>query len=528
VEVTAGLHGAVVPDTVEEVILGRIHRLEPPLRRLLEVAAVIGRTVPFPLLRAVTGHAEDALGAELRGLQAAEFLVETRVFPELEHTFKHALTQDVAYGSIKDDHRRALHARIVRALERLYPDRLGEHVERLAYHARRGELWPEAVRYARRAGAKAFDRSANREAAESFEEALAALAHRPDGRETLEEAIDIRLLLRSALLQLGEVVRMTAALREAEVLATALGDRRRLAWVWTYLTIAHLFAGDPGQALATGERALALAQAVGDAGLRATARTPLAHACRERGDHRRAITLFGETIEMLTGDLVRERFGQGMPPAVYARSMAAMCQADLGEFTEAERLAREALELTRALDLPFGLVLAHIALGHAALVQGRADAALRAVDPALELIEARRIPTWFPWAGAVRGYALALGGRADEGIALLERALQRARELPFLFGHSQWLTWLAHAELLAGRPEAALRHVDEALGLSRQRGERGYEAWALCIRGEIERAAAAAPAGEACYREALGIGVELGMRPLVACCRRALGAAVAG
>ena len=528
VEVTTRLHEAVVPDTVEEVILGRIQRLEPDRRRLLEVAAVIGKTVSFPLLRAVTGHAEDALGAELHGLQAAEFLVETRVFPELEHTFKHALTQDVAYASIKDDQRRALHARIVRALERLYPDRLGEHVERLAYHALRGELWPEAVRYARRAGAKAFDRSANREAVASFEQALAALAHRPDGRETLEEAIDVRLLLRSALLQLGEVVRMTASLREAETLATALGDRRRLAWVWTYLTIAHLFAGDPGQALATGERALALAQAVGDAGLRATARAPLAHACRERGDHRRAIALFAETTEMLTGDLVRERFGQGMPPAVYARSMAAMCQADLGGFAEAERLARQALELTRALDLPFGLVLAHIALAHAALVQGRADEALRAVDPALELIEARRIPTWFPWAGALRGYALALGGRGDEGIALLERALQRATELPFLFGHSQWVAWLAHAQLLAGRPEAALRYADEALRLSRQRGERGYEAWALYVRGEIARVVAATPAGEVCYREAMALAGELGMQPLVARCRQALGAPVTG
>ncbi|HSE03560.1 MAG TPA: sigma 54-interacting transcriptional regulator [Methylomirabilota bacterium] len=511
----ARLDHLAVPDTVEEVLLARTDRLDERLRQVLEVGAVIGRVVPFPLLRAVAGHAEQTLIDELRRLQAAEFLRETRGWPQLEHTFKHALTQDVAYGRVAPDRRRALHARIVRAIEELYPDRLGEHVERLAYHAMRGELWPAAVRYARQAGARAFDRSANREAVESFEHALAALARLPESPETLAEAIDVRLAVRSALLQLGELERIARYLREAEVLAAALGDRARLAWVWTYLTITHLFAGQPAEALAVGERALAAAEAVGETGLRASARTPLAHALRERGEYRRAVALFREAIETLTGNLARERLGQAMPPSFYARSMAAFCLADLGEVAEAARLATESAEQTRALDLPFGLALARVALGHTRLVEGRLDEATRALAEALDLIEMRGLPTWFPWAAALQGYTLVRSGRPAEGVALLERAVERAQALPFLFGHSQWVAWLAHGHLLAGRPDEAGRLAHEALRLSRQRGERGYEAWALHVLGEVEAASSAAAAVEL-HREALALALELGMRPLAA------------
>jgi len=520
VALIASLDHVTVPDTVEEVILDRIHRLDEPLKQVLDVASVIGRTVPFGLLRAVTGQPEAALTADLRRLEAAEFLHETRLFPEVEHTFKHALTQDVAYGRLKPDQRRALHARIVEAIEHLHRDRLDEHVERLAYHATRGELWAQAVRYARRAGTKAFDRSANREAAASFDEALAALARLPGNADTLAEAIDIRLAARSVLLQLAELRRIERSLREAEALATALGDRARLAWVWTYMTIAHLFAGDPGEALAVGERALALAEEVGDVGLKASARTPLAHACCERGDYRRALALYGEAITALGGDLVRERLGQAMPPSLYARSISAICLAELGEFAEAERFATEAATLTRTLDLPFGFVLARIALGHAAIVQERAADAMAALEPVLEIIETRGLPTWFPWAGALRGYALALSGRTDEGVALLERALERAVALPFLFGHSQWVAWLAHAQLLAERLDAARRLGEEALRLSRQRGTRGYEAWALWVLGAIEarRGPAAAAEAESLTRQGRALAETLGMRPLVGRC----------
>ena len=140
--------------------------------------------MPFALLQAIADVPEDALRRGLATLQAAEFLYEAGLFPDLEYTFKHALTHEVAYGSLLQDRRRALHGRIVEAIERLYPDRLAEHVERLAHHAFRGEVWEKAVTYLRQAGAKAFARSANREAVAYFEQALTALTHLPETRET--------------------------------------------------------------------------------------------------------------------------------------------------------------------------------------------------------------------------------------------------------------------------------------------------------------------------------------------------------
>src|SRR4029453_9159265 len=119
----------------------------------LQTASVIGKDVPFALLQGIAEQPEDELHAAIGRLQAAELLYEARIFPDLEYTFKHALTHDGTYGSLLQDRRRRLHAKIVEAIERLYPDPLAEHIERLAHHAFRGELWGKAVTYLRQAGA---------------------------------------------------------------------------------------------------------------------------------------------------------------------------------------------------------------------------------------------------------------------------------------------------------------------------------------------------------------------------------------
>src|SRR5262249_14238912 len=153
---------------------------------------------------------EEALHRGLAHLQAAEFLYETHLFPERAYTFKHALTHEVAYGGLLQERRRVLHARIVAALEALTGEglrpaptqsrqRLTEQVERLAHHALRGEVWDKALAYCLQAGEKSLARSAHREAAGYFEQALSALAHLPEQRDTREQAIDIRFALRNAL-----------------------------------------------------------------------------------------------------------------------------------------------------------------------------------------------------------------------------------------------------------------------------------------------------------------------------------------
>jgi class 3 adenylate cyclase len=226
-----------VPATVQAVLAARIDRLPPEEKRLLQTAAVIGTEVPLPLLDAIAELAEDGVQRGLAHLQAAEFLYEARLFPERAYTFKHALTHDVAYGSLLLERRRVLHARIVAALEALAPDPAAEQVERLAHHALRGEVWEKALAYCRQAGEKALARSASREAVGAFEWALRALPHLPETRATREQAIDLRLALRTALVPSGDFGRVLAVLHEAETLAAALDDPRQLGQVFRFLSV---------------------------------------------------------------------------------------------------------------------------------------------------------------------------------------------------------------------------------------------------------------------------------------------------
>jgi class 3 adenylate cyclase len=200
-----------VPGTVQTILAARIDRLPPEEKRLLQAAAVIGKDVPSALLAAIAEQPEEAWQRAAAHLQEAEFLYERRLFPDREYTFKHALTHDVTYAGLLGERRRALHAAVVDAIERLHADRLGEHAERLAHHARQGEVWDKAVRYLRQAGSKAFLRSANREAANYFEQALDALRRLPEQSGAIAESLDLRFDLRSALLPLGDLGRMGAS-----------------------------------------------------------------------------------------------------------------------------------------------------------------------------------------------------------------------------------------------------------------------------------------------------------------------------
>jgi class 3 adenylate cyclase len=206
----SALQSLQVPATVQAVLAARVDRLPPEEKRLLQTAAVIGNEILLPLLQTIAELPEEMLHRCLAHLQAAEFLYETRLFPEQEYTFKHALTHEVAYGSLLQERRRALHARTVEALETLVPDGVADQVERLAHHALRGAVWDKAVTYCQQAGARAYDRAAFRESVAAFDQALQALAHLPEPGDTRGLAIDLRLALARSLSSLGEYGRQLA------------------------------------------------------------------------------------------------------------------------------------------------------------------------------------------------------------------------------------------------------------------------------------------------------------------------------
>ena len=323
-----------MPATVQAILAARIDRLSPEDKRVLQAASVVGKDVPFSVLQAVADLPDGALRESLARLQSAEFLYEARLFPDLEYTFKHALTHEAAYGGVLHERRRALHTRIVGALERLYESRLDEHVETLAHHAFLGELWDEAVRHLRNAGARARRRSASREAVTHLERALAALRRQPDSPGTAAEGIDVRLELRNALLPLGDNERMLAHLHAAEELAIATGDDRRLGWILAYLTVCYTAAGNQAEAIARGRKALELSTAPGDEGLGVMARFFVGLASLCGGSLDDAVQFFQEVVSTLAGARASELFGEPGPPAQFARAFLGWSLAELGRFDE--------------------------------------------------------------------------------------------------------------------------------------------------------------------------------------------------
>jgi tetratricopeptide (TPR) repeat protein len=512
-----------VPTTVQVILAARIDRLPTDDKQLRQTASVIGKDVPFVLLQAVAEGAEDAVRRGLAHLQTAEFLYETRLFPDPEYTFKHGLTHEVTYGTLLQERRKTLHARIVGAIERSYPDRLPEHVERLAHHAVRGEMWEPAVAYLHQAGAKALARSANREAVSYFEQALTALQHLPETRERREQAIDLRFDLRTALFPLGELERIFGCLREAEVLARALDDQRRLGQLSVYMCHNLNMTGRPMEALEFGQRAQAIAESLGDVPLQVTGNLYLGGACLRTGDYRRAEDLLLRVLQLLDGDLSRERFGLAGFPAVMARFYLDCVLADQGKFAEGVIHGQEGLRLAEALDHPYSLTVMCSALGYLHIARGELSHAVRPLERGVAL--GREWNLTFHWAqnAGLLGYAYALSGRMAEGIPLLEHALSTletmragAYQLPFL-------VYLGKAYLLADRLEDALEFAGRALTLAREGTQRGFEARALQLLGEVTARRDLPEHAAGHYRDALALAEELGMRPLIAHCHLGLG-----
>jgi class 3 adenylate cyclase/tetratricopeptide (TPR) repeat protein len=520
------VQGLRVPATAQAMLAARIDRLDPEDKRLLQAAAVIGTDVPFSLLQAVADEPEDRLRRGLAQLQATEFLYETRLFPDLEYTFRHALTHEVAYGGLLQERRRELHARIVEVIETLHQDHLGGEIERLAHHAVRGELREKAVGYLRQAGLKAAARSALPDAEVWFEQALGVLGVLPESPSTLAQGFETRLELRPVLNQLGEVRRVLERLCEAEVLAERLNDDRRRGRAGAFVTMAHNDLGELDDALVTGTRALAIAGHLGDTRLRILATSCLAEGHYYRGEYQRVVELATDNLAALPADWASEYFGLAVPPSVLDRSYLAMSLAQLGRFIEAATYEAEAIRLAEPTQHAHTVGWAHLAAGTLRLLKGDWPKARALIDHWMAVVRTGNVVFQLPAVVAASAWTLAQCGEASEalnrlreGEPLLERQSARG-----LFAYRGWAYHaLGRAGLLLGRLDEARRLADRAVESSP--GHHGFAAHARYLLGDIATHPGRfdAQSGEAHYREAVALAEPRGMRPLVAHCHLGLG-----
>jgi class 3 adenylate cyclase/tetratricopeptide (TPR) repeat protein len=518
-------HSPQIPATVQAILAARIDRLPAEDKQLLHAASAIGKEVPFTLLQAIAELPEESLRRGLAHLQAAEFLYEAQLFPDLQYTFKHALTHDVAYGSLLRSRRRSLHTRIMAAIEHLHPDRLRDYVDQLAHHAFRGEAWGKAVTYHRQAGAKAFARSANREAVGHFEQALTALTHIPETREKLEQAIDINFDLRNALYPLAELGRIERCLRDAQALAGRLEDQRRLGWVSAYMCSHHWATGGHAVDVRTFARAVdAIAATLGDAPLQIVAQYYHVAACHIAGDYRETEHSGRRLMQSLEGDSAHERFGVAIFPAVLCRVWLAFALGERGVFDEGDAHGHEATRVAEALDSPYSLCWAFLGLAQLQSLKGELNQAARLLERAVTQCRDWNFTLMSPMVMAPLGHVYAWSGRLEEGVSWLRQAVTAYEAAGVGWRHSISVAQLGEAYLLADRAEDARACADRAVTLARERGERGYEAWALRLLAEV---ASHGPRPEvetakAHYGTSMALASELEMRPLVAHCHLGL------
>jgi tetratricopeptide (TPR) repeat protein len=514
-----------VPDTVQAILSSRIDRLPAEQKQLLEIAAVIGQMFPFALLQTVADQPEDVLRRALGHLHSAELVYETHSSSDLEYTFKHALTHEVAYGSLLYERRRDLHARIVGAMERLYEHRLGEQIERLAHHSLRGDLREKAVHYLRQAGLRAAARSALQEARVWLEQGLAVLGALGESRTSQEQAFEICLDLRSVLNLLGDVRSALEHLHEAEALAEKLDDDSRRGRVCVFMTNVHALLGEVEEALAWGARSLTFARRLDDSRLRIQTTSYLEQVHYYQGAYARAVELATDNLAALPAGWISADANSRMPTALWDRLWLVYSLAELGRFDEATSYGADLLALAEPTQHSFAVSEAYISPSRLHLLKGEWLKARLLVEQGIAVLRAGNTFLNLPTALAWSAWILAQVGEASDALARVregERVLGRLAAGKVVLNGLSYQS-LGRACLLLDLPDEAWRLGTRAVECAPCR--LGVAAHALHLLGDIATHPHRfdAQGAEAHYQNALALAGSRGMRPLIAHCHLGLG-----
>ena len=511
-----------VPASIGAVIAARIDRLPPAAKRVLRAACVLGEQFAFDILASVSGTAEAALAGQLEVLTAAQFI---RPLDPVRRTyaFEHGLFQEVGYAALLRRQRRSLHQAAFVALRRSEQSAASVPVEELAHHAHNGELWTEAVPLCREAGRRAAARYSNREAALHLEHAIAALGCADPDALRLEDAITLRLELRTVSIPLLRLDRIGAVLAEADAMAGRLGDLSLRARISAFQAGHAYMTSNPARCISLCRAALRLAGRAPDPGLRVAPQLYLAQAHYGLGQYRRVVTTLVRHRSLQDAALSGAAVGLPVRPALMRGYWLAIAQAELGRFAEAEALAAEMLAQADE-HQPFESLYALTAQGFIWMLRGELQAALRSSTSALAVADHNDITFIIPVLASQVGLLLASQGRAAEGLALARRAMHKAEEIGVRAGRSRWCARLAETCLLAGNLPEARENAEAAIRFAEDGGERGYLCSAQRLRAKTRVADADLDGAAHDLARATAIARSLQLGPALAKCQFDAGA----
>jgi predicted ATPase len=468
-----------VPATVQALLAARIDRLPPEDKRLLQTAAVIGTEVPLSLLQAIAEVPEAALHRGLAHLQASEFLYETRLFPEQVYTFKHALTQEVAYQSLLASTRQKVHQRIAQVLEAQFPETVAIQPELAAQHYTAAGCPAQAVPYWLRAGQRASGRSANVEAISHCTTGIALLQSLPATPEQSQHALALYLALGAALQMAHGIAapEVEHAYTQAHALCQQVGETPQLAPVLFGLWRFYLARAQLHTARALGDTLLRLTQRADDPALAVVAHFTLGVTWFYLGALPPARQHLEDGIARCTLDHSRAPvFRIGHDPGVACRADAALTLWLLGYPQQALARLHEALASAHALAHPYSLAFAWC--WAATVYQLRRDvlAVQEQAEAAVALAAEQGFPFWAAQGTSLRGWALAWQGQGEAGVPLVRQGIAAFRATGAVLWVPYLCTMLADACDHMGSTADGLQALAEAHALVEQHDERWWEA----------------------------------------------------
>jgi class 3 adenylate cyclase/predicted ATPase len=510
-----------IPATVQGVLTARIDRLAAEEKALLQTLAVIGKAFPWSLVRQVVDLPEEALRGRLSRLQAGGFLYEHPSFPEIEYSFKHGLTQEVAYGSLLTERRHSLHERTAQAIESLFGAQLDDHCSELAHHYRRSGNSGKAVEYLRRAGQQAIRRSANQEAIGQLSVALELLRTRPASDERTEAELNLLLMLGPVWMTVKGYAspEVEATYTEALKLCRQLGETpQRFPALMGLRTFYHV-RGDLLTAHQLGEQLLVLAEKDRDPGLLLEAHRVLGGGLFKLGRLSQSRDHLEQALAIYEPQCHRSHvFLYGMDPGVFSLSFLAWVLWHQGFPAQALERSGEALALARDVAIPHVTAYALIFAAEIHLNRQEVSLALQRAEAAIALSDAEGFALLSTWGAILRGWTRVEQGEAREGIEQIRAGLKAYRSTGAEVWVTHFLALLAEACEQAGRAGEGLEVLQEARAVIEKNQEHIYEAelhrihGLLLLRqspGDGDQAAA-----ERCFRQAIAVARRQGARSL--------------